>query len=197
MKKVSKGLIIFCVIVPVISFIIGFCIALNIESKYRTIFSAERSGYKAKYDENYKLQQERANKTYLELTLLLWNNNDWKRYKNNMLDAYDIADDEYWLIGDMEKEWLVDFVRNHFDRNSKEKKLLRKYEREVPEFKILDSDVYPFPLQNFNNYKVSLRPKTLFSGYKPYESASIIGVITLAICVLAGFIYSVIKQNKT
>lgn len=46
MKKVSKGLIIFCVIVPVISFIIGFCIALNIESKYRTIFSAERSELK-------------------------------------------------------------------------------------------------------------------------------------------------------
>lgn len=102
-----------------------------------------------------------------------------------------------WAVEAAEEEWLVDFVRNHFDRNSKEKKLLRKYEREIPEFKILDSDVYPFPLQNFNNYKVTIRPKTLFSGYKPYESASIIGAITLAICVLAGFIYSAVKQNKS
>lgn len=197
MKRISKGLILFCVIVPIIASLIGYNIALEIEAEHRANYRNERDEYKADYDKKYKEQQEVANKTFLELRVLLLLNDDWERYKINMLEALDIADDEYSLIFDLEKGWMKEFVRKHCDRNSKEKKLLRKYEQEYPEFKIGDYEIYPFPLQDFKSYKISLRPRTLFVEFEPHVSAAIIGAITLGICVLIGFIYSVIKQNKT
>ena len=197
MKRISKGLILFCVIVPIIASFIGYNIALEIEAEHRANYRNERDEYKADYDKKYKEQQEVANKSFLELRVLLLLNDDWERYKINMLEALDIADDEFSLIFDLEKGWMKEFVRKHCDRNSKEKKLLRKYEQEYPEFKIGDYEIYPFPLQDFKRYKISLRPRTLFTEFEPHESAGIIGAITLVICILVGYIFSVVKQNKS
>ena len=70
-------------------------------------------------------------------------------------------------------------------------------QKKVSYGKIGDYEIYPFPLQDFKSYKISLRPRTLFVEFEPHVSAAIIGAITLGICVLIEFIYSVIKQNKT
>lgn len=168
-----------------ISFVGGMItlfIGNHYDSLQRVEYEKEREEWLKQEDENKKINEKERLKIWIKLEQLVNDNSEWKKFykkqREYLFEKLDIGDDEtyknFMLEESSKRQWMYQFVKENYHRNSEERKLLRKYNSLMPgadknyQFK---SDI-PERLRRFDIYKKCLPDRLSFiQKQKPEESA--------------------------
>lgn len=161
MKLTPAKTMLYSISISVITMIILSLVGVCLEDRQRIDYESKKREYSLKWKNDLEERKLEANGILSELSLLVHTHKEWNRFKEQYLTRLDVADDDLVMLIYLKNKMVQEFVLQYCDRNSKEKKLLRKYNALNPS--IADEKVvFPYGLESFKEYKKSLPKDTFF-----------------------------------
>lgn len=161
--------------------IITLFIGNHYDSLQRAEYEKEREEWFRKEEENKKINEKERLKIWMKLGQIVNENPEWKKFykkqRGYLFEKLDIGDDETYKILMIEesskRQWIRQFVKGNYPRNTEVRKLLRKYDSLMPgadTYYRIKSDI-PERLRLFDEYKKSLPDRLSFIlKQKPEDS---------------------------
>lgn len=204
MKKLLKYLLsVICI--SIVGGMITLFIGNYYDSQQRMEYEKEREEWFRQEEENKKGNKLERLKIWIKLEQLVNDNSEWEKFYNKqreyLFEKLDIGDDDTYKILMIEesskREWIYQFVKENYHRNSEERKLLRKYNSLMPgadEFYQFKSDT-PERLKRFDIYKKCLPDRlTFIQKQKPEESAFQVFVGMAILLSIISVVYLGLKE---